>query len=272
MKATRVGRTKTGSVVRPKSRILLADENALSARLLARALEDSSPFQVTDCVTDGESLHRAMRERKPDILLLSSRLQELATHRFRQLKPLIDAHPEVPCVVLLERSDRDIVVDAFRAGAKGVFPCSHGDVESLKKCIRRVLEGQIWADTSQLHYIISALPSLVGNDEVQKARELRRLTTREEQVARHVAAGMANREIAILMKLRENTIKNYVFRIYDKLGLSNRVELALYAMKSHETALHPLQANSTSENDKHGMIVVSQNEEVLQPAQSPPAR
>ena len=217
------------------SRILLADGNVLSANLLSQALERDSALQVLDCVTDRDGLYQAMREHSPDILLLSVHLIDLVANRFRLLRALIDDFPEVPCVVLFDQSDREMVVDAFRAGAKGVFLCSQSDLESLKKCVQRVLEGQIWADTTQLHYIVSALPSLHVHEASSKERRTTTLTVREAQVVRFVAEGMGNREIANRLKLQENTIKNYIFRIYDKLGLSNRVELALYAMKSPES-------------------------------------
>lgn len=239
MKLKKAGLIKSTSATRPKSRILLANENALSTRLLARALEQNSRFQVIEYAGDSDGLVQAVRERDPDLLLLGGRMLEPTAAGFPRLKPVIDAFPSVPCVVLLDRSDRASVVDAFRAGVKGVFLCSQANVESLKKCIQRVLEGQIWADTSQLHYIISALPSLRAHEDGMKAREFPRLTAREEQVARYVSDGMGNREIASQMNLRENTIKNYIFRIYEKLGLSNRVELARYAMKTQDDFRSP---------------------------------
>ncbi|HVP55401.1 MAG TPA: response regulator transcription factor [Candidatus Eisenbacteria bacterium] len=234
MTAKKIARASASPQKRPGSRILLADGNVLSARLLSQALEKSSAYQVLGCAVDRDSLYQAMREQTPDILLVSVHFVESAGSRFRWLRELIDDFPQVPSVVLLDQSDRDTVVDAFRAGAKGVFLCSKADVESLKKCVRRVLEGQIWADTAQLHFIVSALPSLHAHEGQARARRVSKLTAREEQVVRCVAEGMGNREIAAQLKLQENTIKNYVFRIYDKLGISNRVELALYAMKGFE--------------------------------------
>lgn len=101
----------------------------------------------------------------------------------------------------------------------------------LCKCLLRVSAGQIWANTEQLNYIlemISEVPSLrVLNSNGQNL-----LTPREEQVVALVAAGLGNRQIAIELNLSEHTVKKYLFRIFEKLGISTRVELVLYAVNN----------------------------------------
>lgn len=132
--------------------------------------------------------------------------------------------------MLLDRSQPELVVEAFRAGARGVFSRSDSDIIMLFKCIQRVLEGQVWADSTQLHYLLEAFASVPAEPPAAKDRSLSLLTAREETVVRLVAEGMGNREIAQQLNLSEHTIKNYMFRIFEKLGLSNRVELVLYAI------------------------------------------
>jgi DNA-binding CsgD family transcriptional regulator len=107
--------------------------------------------------------------------------------------------------------------------------CGERNPEMLRTCIRRVVEGQIWADPTQMNYIVSALPSAHSRDLVAKRKLPNILSPREEKVVWHLAEGLTNREIAAQMQLSENTIKNYVFRIFEKLGFSNRVEVVLYA-------------------------------------------
>lgn len=122
-----------------------------------------------------------------------------------------------------------MVVNAFRSGAKGVFSRTQSDIRLLAKCIRRVMEGQVWVDSRQMQHLLDALTGN-GNGKSGAARTPPKLTRREESVVRLVVHGMVNREIANQLGLSEHTIKNYLFRIFDKLGVSNRVELALYAV------------------------------------------
>jgi len=101
----------------------------------------------------------------------------------------------------------------------------------LCKCLSRVSAGQIWANTEQLNYIfgmISEVPSL----RVLNSSGINLLTPREEQVVALVAEGLGNRQIAIELNLSEHTIKKYLFRIFEKLGISTRVELVLYAVNN----------------------------------------
>jgi DNA-binding NarL/FixJ family response regulator len=91
------------------------------------------------------------------------------------------------------------------------------------------MEGQVWVDSIQMRYLLDAFAGN-GNGKVEAAGAPAKLTPREESVVRLVVQGLVNREIADELHLSEHTIKNYLFRIFDKLGVSNRVELALYAV------------------------------------------
>lgn len=138
--------------------------------------------------------------------------------------------PRFPWIILLDRTDPELVVNAFRAGARGVYARSESDIGMLCKCIRRVAEGQVWADSTQLQYLLEAFSNSQPEGNAVKDRGLLLLTAREEEVVRLVAEGMGNREIAQHLNLSEHTVKNYMFRIFEKLGFSNRVELVLYAI------------------------------------------
>lgn len=234
---------------RRKIRVLLADANLMTSRLLSQALEKNPEYAVIGCVLDADNLARELENQRPDVLLATMHVPELSANRFAALKSIIQAYPGVPCVLLLDRSDCDTVVDAFRAGVKGVFSCAEADTKPLEKCIKRVVEGQIWADTTQLHYIVSALPSPRLPEARAKKATSALLTPREDQVMRLVAEGMGNREIAGQMDLSENTVKNYLFRIFEKLGFSNRVELVLYAMANANQKAITVDAMAVSSPD-----------------------
>ena len=210
-------------------RVMTADHNQMACRLLSEALSKEPGIAVVGSAADYESFSKQVQAAKPDLALISSSLaggplrqrQGQGTNPFSPLA--------CPWVALLDESDPEIVVAAFRAGAKGVFSRSQSDIRLLAKCIRRVTEGQVWVDSKQMLCLLDALTN--GPDGRKPDACLPpKLTRREESVVRLVVQGMVNREIAERLRLSEHTIKNYLFRIFDKLGVSNRVELALYAV------------------------------------------
>ena len=205
-------------------RVLIADNNAMTRHLLARALEQDSEFHVTECEFASPALTEAVQQAMPDILLVASGNND-------SVEPVIAASLQIPWILLLNHDDEEHIVAAFRSGAQGIFLCSEPDLKLLRKCVRCVSKGQIWAASSQLKQVLAALPALQGPDVSRKLSSLRPLTRREQEVVSYVAEGLNNRDIAAAMNLRENTIKNYVFRVYEKLGLCNRVELTRYAMQ-----------------------------------------
>jgi DNA-binding NarL/FixJ family response regulator len=129
--------------------------------------------------------------------------------------------------MLLESSDRESVTQAFRAGAQGVF-CRTESFALLAKCIRCIYAGQIWASSSQLHFVLEAL----GRTAVPRfARETDQLLSpRESEVVTSLAEGLSNRQIAARLGLTEHTVKNYLSRIFEKLRVSSRAEVMLYAL------------------------------------------
>lgn len=213
-----------------KVRILLADSNLMACHLLAEALEKQPEFSVVASEVNSRSLLDSVRQHQPDIALLGAHLQEGPLSGFACLPQLRAEFPSLRWIMLLDRTEPELVVDAFRAGTRGVFARSDSDIRLLGKCIRRVVEGQVWADSTQLHHLLEAFSSGTSDRESPRERALSLLTAREETVVRLVAEGMGNREIAQQLNLSEHTAKNYLFRIFEKLGFSNRVELVLYAI------------------------------------------
>jgi DNA-binding NarL/FixJ family response regulator len=130
--------------------------------------------------------------------------------------------------MLLNSVDRDVVVDALRCGARGIFTRAQ-PINVLPECICAVHHGQVWLSNQQIELLLE-LVSRLRPLQVVRPGGMALLSSRERQVLGLVAEGMRNREISEKLNLTEHTVRNYLCRISEKLGLSSRVELVLYAL------------------------------------------
>lgn len=208
-------------------RVLAADATRMNSQLLAAALERDKRFEVLDPVPDARGIIAAVAKQKPAVVVISAELDDDKRKGFEIARELRALHAETRVVMLLDSSERSQVVEAFRAGARGVF-CRSESLMSLARCIHCVAEGQIWANSRELRYLLEALGDALPL-RVMDTRGAGLLSRREVEVVRCVAEGLSNREIAQRLGLTEHTVKNYLFRIFDKLGVSKRVEVVLYA-------------------------------------------
>ena len=211
--------------------VLIADSNRMQAQLLAGALRRRPEFRIAMCRMDAGSISQAVSAKRPQVALLSFGPPTNMSESVMILRSFHLSHPEIPKVLLVDASDRELVANAFRSGARGIFTLTDSNLRLLCKCLAKVAEGQIWANTEQLNCVmelISETPSL----RVLNAAGSVLLTPREEQVVALVAEGLGNRQIAQELNLSEHTVKKYLFRIFEKLGISTRVELVLYAVNN----------------------------------------
>lgn len=227
----------TGPTTRRVS-VLVADNSKMGCQLLADALEQS-PYglRVIACAHTSREMLQAASEHEPRVALISANLEGGQMSGVRALHELRASGQKTLPVVLVDSAEPELVVEAFRAGAKGIFSRSE-PVAALGKCIRAVHSGQIWASARELQFLLEALalsapPRWAGKNGVIP------LTKREEEVVRSVMEGMTNREISRRLNLSEHTVKNYLFRLFEKLGISSRVDLILYALQNRSP--HPLQ-------------------------------
>jgi DNA-binding NarL/FixJ family response regulator len=173
----------------------------------------------------------AVRTLCPDVVLLTASLADGPLSGLGALRQIRETAPEIKTVILLNGPERNLVVDSFRAGARGVLVMSSSSFKSLCRCVEQVHAGQIWASSNELSEVMEAFVQLAPM-RVVNSEGMRLLTKREEDVVRLLAEGMQNRDIAKELSLSEHTVKNYLFHIFDKLGVSSRVELVLYAVSS----------------------------------------
>jgi DNA-binding NarL/FixJ family response regulator len=218
--------------------VLIADSNRMQAQLLTSALRRRSEFCISTCPVDIASILQAVASTPAKVVVLSLNYSVNIANQMAAMRRVHLSHPSVAKVLLVESYDRGLVVSAFRSGARGIFCIADTHFRLLCRCIQRVADGQIWANTEQMTFLldlISEVPSL----RVLNSRGHQLLTPREEQVVALVAEGLSNRDTARELNLSEHTIKKYLFfRIFDKLGISSRVELVLYALNHGD----PLQA------------------------------
>lgn len=143
--------------------VLIADSNRMQAQLLTSALRRHAEFHITTCPMDTLSILQAINLKLPRIAVLSLDAPGNAAETVTTLRRFHLAHPEIPKVLLVDTCDRELVVSAFRSGARGIFPITEANLRLLCKCLLRVAAGQIWANAEQLNYVmdlISEVPSL----------------------------------------------------------------------------------------------------------------
>ena len=209
--------------------VLVADSNQMQCQLLVGALRRRQEFRVTSCGVDMDVILNAIADFPVDVILMNADHPKLAGQDMANVRRLHLAHPHIAKVLVLDESDRDSVVNAFRSGVKGLFCFADYPFRLLCKCIQSVHQGQVWANSEQLQYLLETVTQVPALRMVN-VRGVRLLTPREEQVVALVADGLSNRSVARELGLSEHTVKKYLFHIFDKLGISSRVELTLYAI------------------------------------------
>jgi two-component system, NarL family, nitrate/nitrite response regulator NarL len=211
-----------------KAVVLVADNTPMNTQLLAGALAEEKRFQVIESPPAPAAISALVKRDKPHVAVISATLTGTggAWDFVRDLRSL---SPSTRVIVLLNASERELVIKAFRAGAQGVF-CRTEPIRLLAKCIECVHGGQIWANSSQLQFLLDALGGPARPRFTPETQSL--LSPREIDVVVGLTEGLSNREIARRLKLTEHTVKNYLSRIFEKLGASSRVEVILLAIRS----------------------------------------
>jgi two-component system, NarL family, nitrate/nitrite response regulator NarL len=215
-----------------KIAVLVGDGSAFMGSLIADSLRRDRELAIFEA--QGSSVLFAATTFNPDIILLGENLETAPAGDFAILRELRKADPNSRVIMLLNSDDRDSVVEAFRSGARGVLSRNE-PLKTLNKCIRAVYSGQLWTSDAHLEFLLEALVSAKTRSLVN-TQGARLLSQREEDVVSCLIKGLTNVQIARELKLTENTVKNYLFRIFNKLGVSSRVELLIYATDKNHCA------------------------------------
>jgi DNA-binding NarL/FixJ family response regulator len=229
--------TSAGIPPRPKIRIVVADDHPIFRDGLCKLLALEDDFEVVAQAQDGREVLEVLQQHEPDILLLDLKmpgLDGLAT-----LQRLQAARNRTRVIVLTASDDKNEFVQAMKLGTSGIV-LKQTATELLIKSIRKVHAGEIWLDS---HTTAAVIRQFVANEEPpapqmpapqqQRDRERSPLSQREREIVALVAQGFKNKEMAEKMFISEQTVKNHLHNIFDKLGVSDRLELALYAIHNN---------------------------------------
>ena len=210
-------------------RIVIADDHPIFRDGLRRLLEAEPDLKVVGEACDGAEAVKFARQLKPDILLL-----DLAMPRHPGLEALREMSSgqtsnSVRVILLTAAAEKNQIVEALQLGARGVV-LKDSATQLLLKSIHTVMAGEYWVGRESVSNLVQFLRTLMQSSGEEARQKKFGLTPRELEIVSTVVAGYANKEIAEYFKISEDTVKHHLSNIFDKLGVSTRLELALFAV------------------------------------------
>jgi two-component system, NarL family, nitrate/nitrite response regulator NarL len=218
--------------------VLVADNSRIHTQLLSDVLQRDPSLAVVNWDGNASSLIPTVLTHNIDVLAISSIINGRPAYGLEVVRELQAISPKTKSVVLLSSEDDETMINSLRAGARGVFS-AESSVAMFNKCIHSVHQGEIWADNRGVSLAISVLASTPVVRTIG-ANGLKLLSKRELEVVQSVCQGLTNQEIADRMALSRHTIKNYLFRVFDKLGVSSRAELLFMTLTRGNNPESPL--------------------------------
>jgi two-component system nitrate/nitrite response regulator NarL len=242
---------ETARRVSTKVRVLVADSTRIHTQLLSDILERDPDLEVISWDSDRSTLVPTALAHDVDVLAVSSTLSSNIQDGINVVREVCAAKPETKVVVLLDSHQDELVLDSLRAGARGIFS-KESSLDMLRKCLHSVHRGEIWVDSRGMSLAINALASAPSAPAL-KSKALDKLSKREVQVVAWLVQGLSNREISKRMTLSQHTIKNYIFRIFDKMGVSSRVEL-LFLLLSQNNGNNGNKSEDAELSNRTGLL------------------
>ena len=223
--------------------VLVADNSRIHSHLLAEALKRDHRFLIVGSASGSREFLESAARQMPDVVIISAHLDDDPLGGIITLREFHENHPTIPAVMLLDAPKPEVVLDAFRAGARGIFH-NHESLKMLCKCVRVVHEGQVWASSSEITFALEAL-SWAPTSRSTNVGGLDLLSPRELEIVNYLAEGWTNREIAERLGLSRHTVKNYLLKVFDKLGVSNRVELVFLKLSQPARVIQSCQESES---------------------------
>jgi DNA-binding NarL/FixJ family response regulator len=236
-----VGKNGNGHFVR----VIVADTQAIFRAGLRKifALEDD--IRVVGQAETLAQTQSAMAKFSADVLIFEA---ALTPNPVEAVADLLRQNPQLRVVVVTPGSDEGLTLELFRRGAHGIVP-REVEPEILVDCLRKVAAGETWLDTQGVHWVMEAYRNQTTRP--AGARPKVQLTPKESLIVSCVTQGMKNKEIALRVGTTEQVVKNYLRKVYDKLGVADRLELALYCLNHRvvdNTKVPPLPASPANGN------------------------
>lgn len=209
-------------------RVLIADDHPIVRTGLREICENEPDMEVVAEACDGREVIEKVRELSPDVVVLDLRMPDM--DGLAAMRALREAGNRTKMLVLTGSEDKDKYVQAMRLGCSGIV-LKKTAPDLIIKSIRKVHQGEIWLDSHTTaavmrHFASPAEPAVPDG----RGRERAPLSNREREIVGLVAQGHKNKEMAEKLFISEQTVKNHLHNIFDKLGVSDRLELALYAI------------------------------------------
>jgi DNA-binding NarL/FixJ family response regulator len=212
-------------------RVLMADDHVIFRDGLRKLLESEEDIEIVGEASNGNECVHMLTKLKPDILLLDLRMP--GKDGLAVLEEVNLGFLTTRVIVLTEAEEERDAVRAMRLGARGIVPKQTAR-DLLVKSIRRVYSGEIWLNNRLTAEVMKAFTS---SSDIARREPM--LSDREKEIVQLIAQGFRNKEIAEKLFISEQTVKNHLHNIFDKLGVSDRLELALYAIH-HRLIEHEL--------------------------------
>jgi DNA-binding NarL/FixJ family response regulator len=241
--------------------VVIFDATGITSDLLRRAFSKQPEYNVVGCPKSIEETLRIVIEKEPDTVIVSAFERSGSVAAIELLDQLSRIGSAAHAVILSANLTNEETVAYFRAQARDVLSGASADFSALCKCVSCVHSGQIWANSEQLVCLIESL-SQPNEFRIVNAKGKPILTTREEEILHFLAEGLSNRDIATALNLSEHTVKNHLFHVFNKLGVSSRMEAVVYSF--NHGAVRKQSAKRTSSAEKipsvraNGAIAVNQ--------------
>lgn len=209
-------------------RILIADDHTIFREGLRRLLESESGFEVVGEAADGAEAVSMTPQFNPDVLLLDLAMPRVPG--LEALRELTESRTKSHVILLTAAIEKRQIIEALQVGAKGVV-MKDAATQMLIKAIRTVMAGQYWVGREPVPDLVKYLRAQAAAQPASKAKSFG-LTRREIEILGTIVAGLSNKEIAQKFSLSEDTVKHHLTNIFDKVGVSSRLELALFAINN----------------------------------------
>ena len=208
-------------------RVIVADSQAIFRAGLRKVFALEDDIRVVGQAETLSQAQSAVARFSADVLIFEA---ALTTNPVEVVGELLRQKPELRVVVVTPAADEELTLDLFRRGAHGIVS-REVEPELLVECIRKVVAGETWLDSQGIHWVLEAFRNQTTRPAGSRPKV--QLTPKETLIVSCVTHGMKNKEIALRVGTTEQVVKNYLRKVYDKLGVADRLELALYCLNHH---------------------------------------